>query len=218
VYIIEGKVYHHMVKCGGQSFAKNLIDQRPDDVMYLKAHMPFFNLNDKYKDYEHFGVVRDPVSWYKSVFSYHHQLRNEGKEFNNLITKLADGADYAEFVRRATNVGDWMNKNPNIQKEMRDFLLKSKRNIYSYYTMFFPDLNDMFIDSSLYEWFMNLHNMYNIETFKLGDNAIYDKFGIKPLKVINETKEMFKITIHETTETKQLITKADEKAYDVFKF
>ena len=73
IYITDKYIFIHQNKTGGVFVKDWMIENMNAKVLKYK-HSPVRMVPDKYrKDHEIIGIVRNPLPWYVSYYSYHHQ-------------------------------------------------------------------------------------------------------------------------------------------------
>jgi len=232
MYIIDNNIYIHPIKCGGSSFRQNLKEQRLKDIKFSAEHFTRHLMSQKYKEYKTHTVIREPLAWYKSFYSYHFQLEKSkrGRSFNKLATRLCrDGKDRVTFA-------DFIKKSANLREELTDegiveLILEVKRNNMlklNYFNAIFEDYTDIeailkMFDQSLYQFFLNSVDALGCDNiYILGQDLtkLYEDFGLDPSlqkNVKNKGFNRYKVK-NVKEETKNLVRVIEKDLYEKFDF
>ena len=159
MYVIEDKVFLHMVKSAGISVHIGAIES--NKLIHVnQRHASINNLPEKYSKLPRYAVIRKPEDWYRSFYRFFFNVAgymsfmiNDPKE---------DGYIYPiglnEFVRRSINLKETLIKFPNKARVFNN-ILRTQSNMHfitGYFTEAIdkdnPDSLNQF-DMSLYEWF-----------------------------------------------------------------
>ncbi|RLA80309.1 MAG: hypothetical protein DRG78_11230 [Epsilonproteobacteria bacterium] len=225
MYILDNKIFIHIVKCGGSSIREGIYKNRRQDLKFCSEHFPIKLLNEKYKNYDKITIIREPISWYKSFYNYTIQMnKNKGSIFNALANMLVykdnKRLPFRDFVINATNLELFFKDRDKI-KILINKIRNGKFSKSNYFNLIFDDYTDEneFVEkfsSSCYQFFINSVGGFDVDRFyHSGDDLIYDEFNINKRKK-NQTKTSLVKDSEITEEIKNLIHKYDHKVYEHF--
>ncbi|MEA2021889.1 MAG: hypothetical protein U9N08_05385 [Candidatus Caldatribacteriota bacterium] len=207
MYVIDNKVFLHMVKCAGISVHQSAVNESKKIDFNLRHFSPEY-LPERYQELPRYAVTRNPDSWYKSFYRFF--LGVEGYMSFMLNDLKDDGYIYPiglnEFIKRSINLKDTLIKYPNKARVFNN-ILRSQGNVHfinSYFKGSFdvykPETLEQF-NMSLYEWFYrgaglhtvpeeNLISMDSMNSMNSMNNLskVEEIFDIK-LKHLNKTAE-----------------------------
>ncbi|RLF26671.1 MAG: hypothetical protein DRN14_06500 [Thermoplasmata archaeon] len=193
MYVIDDKVFLHMVKSAGISVHVGAIKGNKK-IDFNFRHGNIDMLPERYRELPRYAVIRSPEDWYKSFYRFF--LGVQGYLSFMLYDPDSKGMlqeiDIDEFVRRSINLKDTLLKYPNKARVFNN-LLRSQGNAHfvcGYFKESFnvnsPETLDQF-DMSLYEWF-----------FK---NAGLDTATLIPMDRLDIVEDLFDISIGHDNKT-----------------
>ena len=159
MYVVQNKVFFHMVKTAGISFHQACL-QKGHLIHWNQRHIDHTQLPERYKDLDKYIILREPHLWYKSFYNFF--LNVEGYMSFMLHDPKEDGYIYPiglnNFIKRSLNMKETLEKFPNKARVFNN-ILQSQGPIH-FVTSYFkepinknnPNSLDQF-DMSLFEWF-----------------------------------------------------------------
>lgn len=238
MYVIDDKVFYHMVKTSGTSFRHACVEANKKTDFNMR-HLDYKMLPERYSHLDSFIILREPHSWYKSFYNFfinqqgyfsfmiHDPYKITGKtkyphdiEFIDPQKATLKPIGLNEFARRSINFKDTLIKYPNKARVFNN-ILRTQGHAHFITTYFKcaidkekPSTYNQF-DMSLFEWFW-LHSGGEVaDTIApMNDLSILeDAFKIK-IPHVNKTQSVSNEDFDE--ETLALIKTTHSKFYDLY--
>ena len=155
MYITRDKIFMHMVKTGGSSVFRSLIDSNVR-VDYNQKHYGYQTIPNQYRDYPKYMIVRDPIEWYTSFYNYFSTRR-----FMHFLFKDEENNEISldQFILNSMNMKSTLLRDLWMIPQLASIVTRHNAGgnfIGSYFTsaLVIGDLTtfDQF-DKSLYAWF-----------------------------------------------------------------
>jgi len=168
MYILDNKIFLHAVKCGGTTIRNHLFNKREDDIKFSSEHFPIKLLPERYKEYETYTLIREPISWYESFYYYTLQLHYDPvktRAFNPLAEILCfdNGRELKinEFIARAVDLKKFFIDYPKKKEELIRSTRKRGLLKFGYFNANFTDYTDTseidsLLNTSCYKFFLNV--------------------------------------------------------------
>lgn len=231
MYIVDKKVFIHVVKCGGSALRESLYEHREDDIKFISQHFPLKRISKEFENYATYGLVRDPIEWYKSAYAYTIQLHDKGESFSILMDALVYNFEFDKtpsfdkYIDRCLNLKVFLSENGIIQ-EIHRKVRGRKLLSASYFQLAIPDWTDeqATIDlygQTAYQAFLSMVGMWDVENvYSLEDNSeeLYEEFGLpKEASKVVDNKGKNKNSVGVVSEDiKEKIRVADKRVYTTF--
>lgn len=90
----DDMIFIHLQKCGG-TFIKHMMEQHMGAVNIRPEHNGYTEIDEKNKDKLIVGSVRNPYSWYVSL--YHNHVNDEGSFFRETFENTSN---FSEWVKK----------------------------------------------------------------------------------------------------------------------
>jgi hypothetical protein len=191
--IYNQKVFVHLNKCAGTSIINymKLPENRQNINFWYSLHYSYNYIAEAHKNFPAFSLVRNPITWYESVYNYELSFLKRGNSlglFNLLfatepkIWKICSSQDVRkirfrdidivsldEFIERSLNFREFIER-PEIELKIKEFLLTHTINTFK---TFFFNINleneNNEIENTLYEFFITRYGINKTTFFRMED-------------------------------------------------
>jgi len=185
--IYKTSIIHHIFKCAGTSVGFKLKKEDPFNISYFTGHDSVKILKSDFfdyaKEYKHFALVRNPLTFYESFYNYVSEFPPKQSLNHDVITRELmfdeEGKQYSlsEYVKRCMDLGKTLN-GKHLENIKRKF-----KNAQGYYNTWIPDIdNFQFPNISFYQW--TVENILNDDCITFQMETEIDSF----LEAIGSTK------------------------------
>ena len=213
----------HLHKCSGTTFNESIYSSiLGKDVLYKKTHNPVSNIPEEYKDINKYSLVRNPLTWYISYYSFMTDGSNrddvkgedisEGQNpFQNALNKrlMTDGSydapvSFDEFLNRALDFKSY------ITEADIDSLVNDGYPFFKHLGIQISQGDDI----SLYQLFISVMGIRDTKFFRMEDQMRLIKliFGVTLNQHLNKSNGNIVLTEEQTNK----ISSTDNELFCLF--
>ena len=194
MYIVDDKIFIHVVKCGGSAIRSSLVKHRPKDIKFTQEHLSIMDIPSEFLNYETYAILREPLSWYRSFYRYAIQLHKpeENKCFNLLAEQLVydpvKPVSFEQFLRKALYLEDTItDKNIALMLHKLQKVMPAKPN---YFKLIFKDLTNVafartLLTGTLYSFFIKSVGALEADNIFILNEDLEDLYGAFKLPTSN---------------------------------
>ena len=145
--VTNNRIILHVPKTAGSSVRWNAM--KVDGIQFYNEHGCLSNLNDEYKDLRSVGFIRDPETWYMSMYNFaKDKYINRGLKHENFTIMIALSDEFKrsfqETLPLMMNLTYTFEQYPQIWEEVKKRFIASALNTgRSRYHSYFPNFSKM---------------------------------------------------------------------------
>jgi len=223
--IIDDTIFLHLHKCAGTSMGNTVEKYRKYDIQYVSTHNSLNTLPDEFKHFPVVSLVRNPLTWYISWYTWSCKKHKEMSYYNtplNAVLLLENGVtvDIHTFIDRATNLPRFFKNNPEKLEILRDIMLSHRT--YDWWKAIIGDLtklSDIKFNGSLYELLIKGIGVLGSTTYRIEDqkDIVIEMLKLPELGVTEFSRDNVSYPSQNASkEDLEKIIKADDKLFDLF--
>jgi hypothetical protein len=214
--IFDNKIFTHIPKCAGVSILNRCQDD-PQKIHYISQHDTLDLLESSYfdfaKDFQIFTLIRNPISWYNSLYNFigftqPFKNKHDMVIYSFLLYDDDKLVSYNEFIQRSLFLNDFFEDKKD---ELRLRIIQNKNGYAKFY---FGDLQKLTLPSTLYDLFIDKLINKKTKVFRMEDQMqnFLEETQLKYLPRNNITN----YNINNTKESNQLIYKRSKYIFERF--